>query len=140
MGERCTQARFLGGHPNKVRKTSKSTLCDRCIQEGYKPEDVVPVKPNSGSESGELDTCTACRKLATELVDEVGDRLCGRCRAVFRAARALFKERVIDEREIVPTLAFAAHAEARWTLINEKLPGYFREVLAGSIRSDILGL
>jgi hypothetical protein len=110
MGERCTQARVLDGKPNKVRKTSKSTLCDRCIQEGYKPEDVVPVKPNSGLESDELDTCTACRRLATELVDEVGDRLCGRCRAVFRAARVLFKEDVTDEREIVPTLAFAAHA------------------------------
>src|SRR5215208_3249692 len=83
MGERCTQARFLDGKPNKVRKTSKSILCDRCIQEGYKPEDVVPVKPNSGLESDELETCTACRRLATELVDEVGDRLCGRCRAVF---------------------------------------------------------
>src|SRR5918992_1362148 len=75
MGERCTQASFLDGKPNKVRKTSKSTLCDRCIQEGYKPEDVVPVKPNSGSESDELETCTACQKLATGLVDEVGDRL-----------------------------------------------------------------
>jgi len=128
MDERCTQARFLGGKPNKVRKTSKSTLCDRCIQEGYKPEDVVPVKPNSGLESDELDRCTACRRLAPELVDEVGDRLCGRCRAVFRAARALFKERVIDEREIVPALAFAAHAGARWALVNEKLPEYFREV------------
>jgi hypothetical protein len=128
MGERCTQASFLDGKPNKVRKTSKSTLCDRCIQEGYKPEDVVPVKPNSGSESDELETCTACRRLATELVDEVGDRLCVRCRAVFRAARALFKERVMDEREIVPTLAFAAHTEARWALVNEKLPEYFREV------------
>ena len=125
MGERCTQARFLG-KPNKVRKTSKSTLCDRCIQEGYKPEDVVPVKPNSGLESDELDACTACRKLATELVDEAGDRLCGRCRAVFRAARALLKERVTDEMEIVPTLAFAAHAGARWALVNEKLPEYFR--------------
>jgi hypothetical protein len=128
MGERCTQAPFLGGKPNKVRKTSKSTLCDRCIQEGYKPEDVVPVEPNAGLESDELDTCTACRRLATELVDEVGDRLCGRCRAVFSAARALFKERVTDEKEIVPTLAFAVHAGARWALVNEKLPEYFREV------------
>jgi hypothetical protein len=51
-----------------------------------------------------------------------------RCRAVFRAARALFKEGVTDEREIVPTLAFAAHAGARWALVNEKLPEYFREV------------
>jgi hypothetical protein len=30
--------------------------------------------------------------------------------------------------EIVPTLAFAAHAGARWALVNEKLPEYFREV------------
>jgi len=127
MGERCTQARFLG-KPNKVRKTSKSTLCDRCLQEGYKPEDVVPVKPNSWLESDELETCTACRRLATELVDEAGDRLCERCRAVFRAARALLKERVTDEMEIVPTLAFAAHAGARWAWVNEKLPEYFREV------------
>jgi hypothetical protein len=127
MGERCTQARFLGGKPNKVRKTSKSTLCDRCIQEGYKPED-VPMEPNARLEADELDTCTACWRLATELVDEAGDRLCGRCRAVFSAARALFKERVTDEREIVPTLAFAAHTEARWALVNEKLPEYFREV------------
>jgi hypothetical protein len=30
--------------------------------------------------------------------------------------------------EIVPTLAFAAHAGARWALVNEKRPVYFREV------------
>lgn len=34
----------------------------------------------------------------------------------------------MEEREIVPTLAFAAHAEARWVLVNEKLPEYFCEV------------
>jgi hypothetical protein len=127
MGERCKLYDAASGKAQKLGRYHKGTICDQCRAAGYHPED-VPVKPNPRLESDELDTCTVCRRLATELIDEAGDRLCVRCRAVFRAARALFKERVIDEREIVPTLAFAAHTEARWALVNEKLPEYFREV------------
>jgi hypothetical protein len=127
MGERCKLYDAASGKAQKLGRYHKGTICDQCRAAGYHPED-VPVKPNPRLESDELDTCTACRRLATELIDEAGDRLCVRCRAVFRAARALFKEGVTDEREIVPTLAFAAHAGARWALVNEKLPEYFREV------------
>jgi hypothetical protein len=127
MGERCKLYDAASGKAQKLGRYHKGTICDQCRAAGYHPED-VPVKPNPRLESDELDTCTVCRRLATELIDEAGDRLCVRCRAVFRAARALFKEGVTDEREIVPTLAFAAHAGARWALVNEKLPEYFREV------------
>jgi len=127
MGERCKLYDAASGKAQKLGRYHKGTICDQCRAAGYHPED-VPEKQNSRFESDELDTCTACRRLATELIDEAGDRLCVRCRAVFRAARALFKEGVSDEWEIVPTLAFAAHAGARWALVNEKLPEYFREV------------
>ena len=127
MGERCKLYDAASGKAQKLGRYHKGTICDQCRAAGYHPED-VPVKLNPRLESDELDTCTACRKLATELIDEAGDRLCVRCRAVFRAARALFKEGVTDERAIVPTLAFAAHAGARWALVNETLPEYFREV------------
>ena len=134
MGKRCTQARFLGGKPAKLRSTSKGELCERCVQEGCHPED-EPKSPNAGLESPELEMCSACRRLATDLASEARDRLCGRCRAVFWAARVLFKECVTDEREIVPTLAFAARAGALWTLANEKLPEYFTEVFAQTYKS-----
>jgi hypothetical protein len=68
MGVRCTQARFLGGNPNKLRKTSESTLCDRCIQEGYKPEDTLglasDVTPDKESSAGRHQVCQFCGKPA----------------------------------------------------------------------------
>jgi hypothetical protein len=129
MGGRCTQARFLGGKPAKLRSTSKGELCDRCVQEGRHPED-APTSSNAGRESPELETCSACQRLATELVNEAGDRLCGRCRAVFLAARVLLKEGISDEREIVPTVAFAAQTQAPWDLASENLPQNVTEVFA----------
>ena len=129
MGERCTQAPFLDGKPNKLRKTSKSSLCDRCLQEGYHPED-APISSDAESASPEVELCSACRRHASEVINEAGDGLCERCRAIFWAARVLFKKCITDEREIVPTLAFAAQAGAPWTLVNEELPENLAEVFA----------
>jgi hypothetical protein len=126
LGERCKLYDAETGKSQKLGRYHKSTICDRCRAAGYRPEDATPT--NAGSESPELEICSSCRRLTTQPVNEVGDRLCGRCTAVFSAARTLFKEGVTDEREIVPTLAFAAHARTRWTAVNEKLPEYFREV------------
>ncbi len=39
MGERCTQARFLGGRPARLRSTSKSSICARCEESGLLPTD-----------------------------------------------------------------------------------------------------
>jgi hypothetical protein len=127
MGGRCKLYDAETGKSQKLGRYHKGTICDRCRAEGYHPED-APKALNVGLESPELEKCSACRRLATQLVNEAGDGLCGRCTAVFSAARVLLKERVTDEREIVPTLAFAAHAGARWAPVNEKLPEYFREV------------
>ena len=139
MGERCTQARFLG-EPNRVRSTSNSDLCDRCLQEGYTSEDVPtshskPV-PNERAED-ELLGCAICGKPA---VASYGDTyFCERHReqlhkeeaiAVFspvnepppppqeafsellRVARVLFANNVAEEEQIIPTLAFANRASA----------------------------
>lgn len=48
MGARCTQARFLGGEPAKLRKTSKSAICARCEEAGLSPEK-ASVKDGSGA-------------------------------------------------------------------------------------------
>ena len=37
MGERCTQARFLGSRPAKLRSTNKSSICTRCEESGLLP-------------------------------------------------------------------------------------------------------
>jgi hypothetical protein len=127
MGGRCKLYDTESGKSQKLGRYHKDTICDRCRAAGYHPDD-APIALNVGLESPELEKCSACWRLATQLVNEAGDGLCGRCTAVFSAARVLFKECVTDEREIVPTLAFAAHAGARWAAVNEKLPEYFREV------------
>jgi hypothetical protein len=140
MGERCTQARFLGGKPNTVRRTSNSDLCDRCLQEGYTSEDAPtshskPV-PNEQAED-ELLGCAICGKPA---VASYGDTyFCERHReqlhkegaiAVFspvnepppppevafsellRVARVLLAKNVAEEERIIPTLAFANRVSA----------------------------
>jgi hypothetical protein len=139
MGERCTQARFLG-EPNRVRSTSNSDLCDRCLQEGYTSEDAPTShsKPVSNEQAeDELLGCAICGKPA---VASYGDTyFCERHReqlhkeeaiAVFspvnepppppqeafsellRVARVLFANNVAEEEQIVPTLAFANRASA----------------------------
>jgi hypothetical protein len=138
MGERCTQARFLGGKPNRVRSTSNSDLCDRCLQEGYTSEDAPtshskPV-PNEQAEE-ELLGCAICGKPA---VASYGDAyFCEKhweqlheegfisffppvnepppppeeaFSELFRVARVLFANNVAEEEQIIPTLAFANRA------------------------------
>jgi hypothetical protein len=39
-----------------------------------------------------------------------GDQLCDRCIALFLAAQVLFEERISDESEVIPTMAFAWYA------------------------------
>jgi hypothetical protein len=113
MGKGCKLYDPETGKSQKLGRYHKATICDQCRLAGYHPEDAPVESPEL-----EAEVCTACRRFATELVDEVRDRLCGRCRAVFRAARALFKEGLTDEREIVPTLAFAASAGTPWALVK----------------------
>jgi len=129
MGRQCKLYDPQTGKAQKLGRYHKGTICDRCRAAGYHPED-APISSGAGLESPELEMCSACRRLATNLIDEAGDRLCERCRAVFRAARLLIKESVTDEREIVPTLAFAVHAGVSWTLTSGKLPENFAEVFA----------
>ncbi len=129
MGKRCKLYDPETGKAQKLGRYHKSPICDRCRAAGYRPEDAQTLS-DEGLESPELEICSACQRFATELVDEARDRLCERCRAVFWAARVLIKERITDERAIVPTLAFAAHARAPWTLVNEKVPENFTDVFA----------
>jgi hypothetical protein len=140
MGERCTQARFLGGKPNRVRSTSNSDLCDRCLQEGYTSEDVPtshskPV-PNEQAED-ELLECAICGKPP---VASYGDTyFCEKhweqlheegfisffshvnepppppevaFSELLRVARVLFANNVAEEERIIPTIAFANRASA----------------------------
>src|SRR5215204_4328985 len=41
MGGHCTQARFLGGKPAKLRTTSNSKVCARCEDLGLSPDDII---------------------------------------------------------------------------------------------------
>jgi hypothetical protein len=140
MGERCTQARFLGGKPNRLRSTSNSDLCDRCIQEGYTPEDVPSshslLAPN-GQTADELLGCAICEQPAVASygdyyfceghwqqlqqegviavwspVNETPPPPEEAFSELFRAARVLFTGTVTEEECIIHTLAFANRASA----------------------------
>ena len=140
MGERCTQYRVLGGQPNRVRSTSNSDLCDRCIQEGYTSEDAPtshskPV-PKEQTEDERLE-CAICGKPAVANYDDyyfceghweqlhkegtitvfspVNEPPPPPQEAfseLFRAARVLFTDQVAEEERIIPTLAYANRASA----------------------------
>ena len=85
MGSRCTQARFLAGNPAKLRSSSKSTVCERCLQEGV-PGD-LPAKVPAAKEP-------PVDEKATELL---------------RAARVLLAKEAPED-QVFPTLAFAGYA------------------------------
>ena len=140
MGERCTQARFLGGKPNRLRSTSNSDLCDRCLQEGYTSEDAPtshskPV-PNEQAED-KLLGCAICGKPAVASygdtyfcerhweqlhkerfitifspVDELPPPPEVAFSELLRVARVLFANNVAEEERIISTLAFANRASA----------------------------
>jgi hypothetical protein len=138
MGGRCTQARFLGGKPNRLRSTSSSVLCDRCVQEGYTAEDALTshFEPVSNEQPG--DEPLGCAKCEKPAVAGYGDiYFCEKhweqlhteetiavfssvndpplppeevFSELFRAARVLFTTNVTAEERIIPTLAFANRA------------------------------
>jgi hypothetical protein len=84
MGSRCTQAPFLDGNPQKLRSSSMSTVCERCLQEGV-PGDLPAEVPTAKEPPVE--------EKATELL---------------KAARVLF-EKDAPEGQVFPTLAFAGY-------------------------------
>ena len=43
MGKECTQYRFLS-EPATVRRSAEVAICDRCLREGYTPEDAQVVE------------------------------------------------------------------------------------------------
>ena len=85
MGSQCTQAPFLDGNPQKLRSSSKSTVCERCLQEGV-PGD-LPAKVPAAKEP-------PVDEKATELL---------------RAARVLLAKEAPED-QVFPTLAFAGYA------------------------------
>jgi hypothetical protein len=69
------------------------------------------MEDRSESAKTEFERCDACG-LPSDSLDELeGDRLCDRCDAVFWTAQMLTKSDVIDEAEIIATLAFTAHSK-----------------------------
>jgi hypothetical protein len=68
MGERCKLYDAETGKSQKLGRYHKGTICDRCRAAGYHPED-APIASNAGLESPELEMCSACRRLATQLVN-----------------------------------------------------------------------
>ena len=138
MGERCTQFRFLG-EPAKRRSTSESVLCESCLRSGRKPEDAAATQIQKEDHGVSVLACGACCRPLGEryhvlvrgqdhtvvrgLIEERGDLLCRRCRAVFRAARVLISESNEEEAVIVPTLAFAA-------LVAEGVPVGFIDIFS----------
>jgi hypothetical protein len=56
MGDRCTQYRFLN-QPAKLRKTSMSDICDRCLKQGYTAEDSLAA---SSPPQERLTVCSQC--------------------------------------------------------------------------------
>ena len=69
------------------------------------------VEDRSEPAKTEFERCDACG-LPSDSLDELeGDRLCDRCDAVFWTAQMLTKSDVIDEAEIIATLAFTAHSK-----------------------------
>jgi hypothetical protein len=65
MGVQCTQYRYLG-KPSKIRSTSSSELCDRCMQVGYTPEDAQPTEgthvTTTDAPGGASELCSQCRE------------------------------------------------------------------------------
>ena len=54
--------------------------------------------------------CGGCLRPSDALTSSAGDRLCGRCKAVFLAAAVLLNEGVVAEDTLIPTLVFAKAA------------------------------
>jgi hypothetical protein len=115
MGSHCTQAPFLDGKPQKLRSSSLSTVCDRCVQEGV-PGDLPTEVPAAKEPPTDLSRCRSCGKPDVKLLDAW---VCEECAAeekfaeLFRATRALFEVRVVDEGVVYPTLVFANEMEQR---------------------------
>ncbi len=135
MGERCTQYAYLG-EPSPIRRSSKSVLCDRCLQEGYTladaPATVEPKRPPvSSSAEGKDELLTVCGKSVAysqgpilwcegclnRLREGGFPRVCEpwdsdptppeqRYEELLRAARVVSNVRITDENEIIPTLGF----------------------------------
>jgi hypothetical protein len=105
MGERCTQYRYLG-EPHKLRSTSSAELCERCMQEGYTPEDAPVLTPSAPRQEGPI------ADLRLPPVDESPLPAEGVFSEVIRAAKVLFQENITDEELIIPTLAYANQASA----------------------------
>jgi len=103
MGERCTQYRFLG-EPMRLRSTSSSALCDRCIQERYTLADAPTLSPHAPPKEGPFAGLLPVDESPQPAEEVLGE--------VIRAAKVLFKENITDEEVIIPTLAFANQASA----------------------------
>jgi hypothetical protein len=105
MGSRCTQAPFLDGNPAKLRSSSLSTVCDRCVQEGV-PGDLPAEVPAVKEPPTYLSRCHSCGKPEVKLLDAW---VCEECAELLRAARVLL-EKEAPEDQVFPTLAFAGYA------------------------------
>lgn len=75
----------------------------------------------------ELSPCAGCERwtIKTRVAEHEGRSLCGRCAAVFRAARVLLCEAITEEEVIVPTIALAAR-------IAEGVPANFVDAFVRS--------
>src|SRR3712207_5504629 len=85
-----------------------------------------------------LDTCRLCTRPAEILQDWGGTQMCHRCMNLFWFAEVLMESEA-TEAEIVPTLAFAPHAENLWTIQGSEMsPVEARRLLAGYPAVDLV--
>jgi hypothetical protein len=67
--------------------------------------------------TSQLETCHLCHRLSESVHDRYGATVCRSCLTLFWFAEVLLEADVTEE-EIVPTLAFARHAEMLWPIRN----------------------
>jgi len=140
MGERCKLYDAVSGKAQKLGRYYKGTICDQCRAAGYHPEDAPSFdsKPTADKDATtQIARCAKCGELAvggygesyfceahweqlhSEGVIDVFSPIVEPPQPpeksfseLFRAARVLFAYNVIEEEQIVPTLAFANRASA----------------------------
>src|SRR5215216_6794978 len=65
--------------------------------------------------TSQSETCHLCHRLSESMHNRYGTTICGSCMTVFWFAEVLLEADVTEE-EIVPTLAFARHAQMLWPI------------------------